>query len=57
MLLASLNGMGVFGMFVAGGFNKKRNRWSVLAVLALAMSFLSRRLRRIEQLHHHPATN
>jgi hypothetical protein len=39
MLLASLNGMGVFGMFLAGGFNKKRNRWSVLAVLALAMSF------------------
>lgn len=39
MLLASLNGMGVFGMFVAGSFNKKRNRWSVLAVLALAMSF------------------
>jgi len=39
MLLASLNGMGVFGMFVAGGFSKKRNRWSVLAVLALAMSF------------------
>jgi len=39
MLLASLNGMGVFGMFVAGSFSKKRSRWSVLAVLALAMSF------------------
>lgn len=39
MLLASLNGMGVFGMFLAGGFSKKHNRWSVLAILALAMSF------------------
>jgi hypothetical protein len=39
MLLASLNGMAIFGMFVAGAFSKKRNRWSVLAVLALAMSF------------------
>jgi len=39
MLLASLNGVGVLGMFVAGSFNKKGNRWSLRAVLALAMSF------------------
>ena len=39
MLLASLNGIGVFGMILAGGFSKKRNRWSVLAVLALGMLF------------------
>lgn len=37
MLLASLNGMGVFGMVLAGGFGKKRNRWDVLGILALAM--------------------
>ena len=37
MLLASLNGMGVFGMVLAGGFGKKRNRWGVLGILALAM--------------------
>jgi hypothetical protein len=39
MLLASLNGIGVFGMFLAGGLNKKRIRSSVLAVLALGMLF------------------
>lgn len=39
MLLASLNGIGVFGMFLAGGLNKKRTRWSVLAIFTLAMTF------------------
>lgn len=37
MLLASLNGMGVLGMVLAGSFGKKRNRWSVLGIMALAM--------------------
>jgi hypothetical protein len=38
MLLASLNGMGVFGMILAGGFSKKRNRWNVLGLLAVGMT-------------------
>ena len=38
MLLASLNGMGVFGMILAGSFSKKRNRWSVLGLLVLGMT-------------------
>ena len=38
MLLASLNGVGVFGLFLAGSL-KKRARQSLLAVLALGMLF------------------
>lgn len=39
MLLASLTGMGVFGLIAAGSFHKKRTLWGVLGVLALTLSF------------------
>jgi len=38
MLLANLNGMGVFSMILAGSFSKRRNRWSVLGLLVLGMT-------------------
>jgi hypothetical protein len=40
MLLASMNGMGVLGMVLAGSFNKRRNGWKMLGLLVLGMSFM-----------------
>lgn len=37
MMLASLNGVGLFGMFLAGNFNKKRIRSSMMGVLVVGL--------------------